>query len=581
MNPISSPNRRLLLFGAGSLLVTGLVAAPALRIAAQNLQGRAGLVPAGGRPEVFYFDDLTQIIGTLSPYHKARQPLTDDMLKAAVDEAAATGADVYIVQPGSGWVPWWKSSLYPAAEHYKWFQETYGVPLSPLAKYMLAGGDMLQVALDQCRARGMPCIATLRLNDHHGIFFSGRGRDEVLQARESKTLTEWYRAEAESLEFISKVHADHPEWRLVPHDPKKPEDVIWNWAVPEAVKFKLALFSEVCRYEVDGIELDFLRFPRFFREETPGSQRLSIMENFVRGIRKALDSGPAAGKGGRILSVRVPADVKLHENLGIDLRRFAAAGATHVNASHGYCTDQDDADLDALRAAAGSMNLHLELAQASSSPGGGYEGNVGLTDRFILSAPSDLLTAAAIAEAHRFQGVSLFNFQYYRLHAKPTNVWREQDEPPFWVVKAIQKRDWLAGGSRSFFLGSGIYSLSPTILPGRLESGASLRLTLPGLPQVGPVRGGRLYVAHQAWDKSDGIGEDVGMTASLNGHRLARAADRALWPGARSLPLNWSSWDVPADQVRNGSNGVELAIAGGVPEQRVIFVKLDLPAGAA
>ena len=43
-----------------------------------------------------------------------------------------------------------------------------------------------------------------------------------------------------------------------------------NWAVPEVRAQKFALIRELCEnYDLDGLELDFLRFYSFFRiEET-------------------------------------------------------------------------------------------------------------------------------------------------------------------------------------------------------------------------------------------------------------------------------------------------------------------------
>ncbi|MHC4123768.1 MAG: hypothetical protein ACYSSI_09365, partial [Planctomycetota bacterium] len=78
---------------------------------------------SGSRPKapfkVLYSNDTTNITSCTSPFHKRGEPFTDDMLRATVDEAA--GCDVHMLQPGLGWIPWWKSKAYPADEHYRWF----------------------------------------------------------------------------------------------------------------------------------------------------------------------------------------------------------------------------------------------------------------------------------------------------------------------------------------------------------------------------------------------------------------------------------------------------------------------------
>ena len=108
-----------------------------------------------------FSNDLTNIPTVSSPYHKkgqpvpyegAGEPLTDAMIQASVDEAA--GVDAHLLQPGWCWVPWWKSKIYPAEEHYRWVKEKTGHDPDPFGKYVLAGGDVIDVFVRRCHERG-------------------------------------------------------------------------------------------------------------------------------------------------------------------------------------------------------------------------------------------------------------------------------------------------------------------------------------------------------------------------------------------------------------------------------------------
>jgi hypothetical protein len=108
-------------------------------------------------------------------------------------------------------------------------------------------------------------------------------------------------------------------------------DLVQNFAVPEVRAQKLALIRELCEnYDLDGLELDFLRFYSYFREKTPVEQRRAIMTGLrCREVRALLLT--RTGKSGSAHECRVicpPLDL-----LGLDLKALVAAGLDMVNAS--------------------------------------------------------------------------------------------------------------------------------------------------------------------------------------------------------------------------------------------------------
>ena len=76
---------------------------------------------------VLFSNDTTNITSNTSPFHERGEPFGPEKLEASVDETVGC-ADVHMLQPGGGWVPWWKSEVCPTDEHYRWLKEKAGVP---------------------------------------------------------------------------------------------------------------------------------------------------------------------------------------------------------------------------------------------------------------------------------------------------------------------------------------------------------------------------------------------------------------------------------------------------------------------
>ena len=180
-------NRRSFIQAAG-----GLAAALPIK-AADASDNRKKKAPF----KVLYSNDSTNIITCVSPYHKRTDPLTTEMIQATVDEVP--GVDVHMLQPGLGWIPWWKSKVYPAAEHYRWVKEQTGIGPDDFGKCVLAGNDLLQVFVDRCRQRGQVPFVSYRLNDGHDRRTSGPKIRTPFRAV-----------------MVSRFYAEHPQYRIGP-----------------------------------------------------------------------------------------------------------------------------------------------------------------------------------------------------------------------------------------------------------------------------------------------------------------------------------------------------------------------------
>ena len=377
---------------------------------------------------VLFSNDFTNIGSCTSPYHKRGQRWRPEMLEATVDETAGTAVDVHMLQPCMTWVPWWPSRVYPLQEHHRWWKEYFGVDLHArklipaIHQYILDGGNPLKVFIARCRAKGQRAFISLRLNDGHHLQF-------VKDAHNTKAIS-----------CISKFYAEHPEYRIGP-DLNNWDQHVHNWAIPEARAYKLALIKEICtNYDIDGLELDFMRHPSYFRQnETTSAQRRKIMTDFVAEVRKALDAGAKSGRR-RWLCARVPSLLSWHDRLGIDLPSLHVAGLDMVNVSAHYFTQQHH-DLAKIRKLVPGAAVYLEMCHCTMT-GQAMGPGIGDIRQYTRTTDQQYYTTAHVAYRRGADGVSLFNFVYYRQHGHPGRG--PFNEPPFDALKHLADRQWLA-----------------------------------------------------------------------------------------------------------------------------------------
>jgi hypothetical protein len=231
-----------------------------------------------------------------------------------------------------------------------------------------------------------------------------------------------------------------------------------NWAIPEVRAYKLSLIAEICKYDIDGLELDFNRYANYFPASFDPQENQAIMVGFIRDVRAALDAnvppGPtrdarsvAQGEPKRrYLCVRVPSFLDIHAKLGISLPAFVAAGVDMVNVSDGYYTT-NESDLPLIRSLVPKTSLYFEATQTTNVTSTLPDGS----RPFLRTTDQQFHTAADIAYNQGADGISLFNFAYYR----QTNNAIASDpgvgpftEPPFHILGSLRQRDAVARGAR-------------------------------------------------------------------------------------------------------------------------------------
>lgn len=168
-----------------------------------------------------------------------------------------------------------------------------------------AGTCPLRITIDFAHENGMEFFASIRMNDCHDSFLPGG-------------VTLWKK---EHPEFL--VDAKH-----IPHDkdahPKGLYFLAQDFTHAEVRDRKFEIIEEVCqRYDIDGIDLNYIRHPVFFTRTMHGIpvtlDEIEIMNNLMRRIRQLTDEvGQQRGRPILIASI-VPDNLQLAKNVGLDV----------------------------------------------------------------------------------------------------------------------------------------------------------------------------------------------------------------------------------------------------------------------
>ena len=391
---------------------------------------------------ILYNNDLTNTVNTTSPFHSPGDPFTVDVLRGSVDEVAGL-TDVHLLSPGLGWIPVWDSQIYPAAEHYQRWEQTTGLQADTYGQFLMAGGDILQVFIDRCRETGQVPFISFRMNDPHEQQHADNFAAGIYHPR-----SQW----------ISDFYLAHLGDRLG-------DDYLTNfrsrgldWMVPEVREYKYELLREILEnYDIDGVELDFLRWDGYFKtSETTQTEREAVMTAFISSIRNLLDATANPGQH-RWLGIRVPSYLKtqgqpynrqIYSQMGIDLQAVTAAGVDFVNLSASFPLAQQT-DLPEIRSLIPDTPIFFEMTHVTWVPSGR-----GVQIDFFRSTDEQFYTTADLAYRQDADGISLFNFQYFRGNGSSaqSDPQAHSDEPPFYIIPNLRDPDWLANLPQQWYM---------------------------------------------------------------------------------------------------------------------------------
>ena len=263
-------------------------------------------------------------------------------------------------------------------------------------------GGPLGAMVKLCHQAGLDLFPSVRMNSHYyqdpDAPGAGRFRKEHPEA------------------LIGEVGVTYPEHSLE-----------WgvrtgvDYAHPEVRRYMAAVICELFeRFDVAGVELDFMRHPTYFRL-SEGYANRHLMTDLVRQVRRRMDE-VAKERGRKIdLAVRVPPTLADSKRLGLDVAAWMAEGLVDIAIAGGGFIPFETPIEEFVRAAEGTGCLVY-----------------GPIERLRPAVDEELVRA--IAARHWDAGVSgLYLFNYY---ADPVEwkrrVFAEIADPA--VLRRLNKR---------------------------------------------------------------------------------------------------------------------------------------------
>jgi hypothetical protein len=350
--------------------------------------------------------------------------LTDaEQVQHHVDLVADANCDVLMLCANSLYqIPAWDSDHYPFWRKDFHTREFKGMGCSGykrVGKLILGGFDVIQIAQDRARERGIAFFLSWRMNECHWI-------------------------EIEDSDTASRFWREHPEYRIGgPTAPLLPRGSKGSSIYRKLLSlcflhkpvrdYQFGFIDELCtRYDIDGLELDFLRWPYFFPDEMSFEEKAPIMTAFIRRVREMLDRR----QGKHIpICARVANRLDFVRDMGLDLRACINEGLIDmVNVASCFIT-QPDGDIEAFRKTFPKTPLHAEICHCISA---------GRDGRRIMTREMFHATAHSFLE-RGVDGISLFNLPY----ARP----RGQLWPDYEPIRHITDREFLATRPKHYFVG--------------------------------------------------------------------------------------------------------------------------------
>ena len=194
---------------------------------------------------------------------------------------------------------------------------TGAVTVDPLAgrlqELSRQGTDDLRLVIEASRKQGIEVFWSMRMNDIHD------------NAKHESEIAQWKKDHRHVL-----MGRPEDKERFPPEDPRH----IWtfvDYSHPEVRDLMVATFKEVLAgYDVDGVDLDFLRHPAFFPEtrlfQPVTRPHLEMMTELVGRIRGEVLA--ASRRRGRpvLMSIRVLPTLAQNRHFGFDIQEWVRRG---------------------------------------------------------------------------------------------------------------------------------------------------------------------------------------------------------------------------------------------------------------
>ena len=414
------------------------------------------------------------------------------------------------------------------------------------------GTDDLRLVIEASRKQGMEVFWSMRMNDIHD------------NAKPESEIAQWKRDHRHLL-----MGRPGDKERFPPSDPRN----IWtfvDYAHPEVRDLMVETFREVLAgYDVDGVDLDFLRHPAFFPEtrlfKPVTRPHLEMMSEMVGRIRAEVLA--ASRRKGRpiLMSVRVLPTLSQNLHFGFDVEQWARRDFLDlIVVGGGYDPFTMPAKDMIDRGNRWGVPVYVCLSSSGFEHALGgqrfYSTDADQWGRTLPDADEEVAlkvwrAAAANAWLAGARGIMTFNLFPRHPESRATRmarrVWKEIGDPEglalankLYVVENVE------GLQQGFMMGSVPVGGR---LPVQVAPGDSVQRLLPVADDLAGT-GDRLHSLEFRL-KLAGPRKRGTVTVRLNGERLRLT---------RRQP-DWMIGPVPAQAMRQGNNLVKVELADAAP----------------
>ncbi|MEI8288398.1 MAG: hypothetical protein WCH99_02905 [Verrucomicrobiota bacterium] len=329
----------------------------------------------------------------------------------------------------------------------------FGVPVwdLPPARLAALGSDPLLPVIQFWRRDGRTFFFSMRMNDYHHAW--------------SNSAHLWNDFRRSHWHWFLKPPSDQ-DWQAKflpwiegrgPQPKFSPESVAYDYAIPEVRACFLDQLREACRrYDLDGAELDWLRYPALFRA---GEVNAATLTAFV-GEARAILAAAAKRRGHPLrLVCRVPDSPDKARAVGLDVEAWLKAGwLDAVIAGHGGTFSANE------------LESWVALAHRHRVPVYGVLDRMNFRGKAFARYGTPEALRAAVATLWQKGADGLYFFNYYLPSEYP-------------LFREFADRDGLARLPKEYFLDSnhgaafnGTVSNGP--LPVDMKAGSTTSVTL-------------------------------------------------------------------------------------------------------
>lgn len=336
-------------------------------------------------PRIIYNDDGDSVVTI--PH---QVPMTVHQLTDLIDQFAGTQVDRYVFCLGNGRVASHESRV---ADQY-WdvnggkYEKHSQFRVGENSRHLVQNGfDPPATLGKRARELSIEFYLCLRMNDAH-FAYSKEG--------------------AENAHTAGSFWHKHPEFRLggdTPHYSRH----LFDYSHPQVREFRLAYIEECCRkYTIDGFELDFMRHPFYFPPNS-ASMKTGVMTEFVRTVRRLLDT-IGKEKGTLIpLQVIVPRTLKAGLQTGLDVASWIQEGLVNAIVPKHFIQFNMEVPVEQFQelTAGTSVQVYPCIEQRGQSGPG---------DDWLLYPDAKFRAAAARYWSANVDGLYLYNYFNHRPH---------------------------------------------------------------------------------------------------------------------------------------------------------------------